>query len=235
MTTEHTSLAQDANDSQTRTYHHGNLRQALVETYILLLEELPREKISMRKLASKVGVAPAAVYNHFSSKEDLEVAVKIKCLNHFGDYLHQADVHDTDPKLRIKNLGIAYFSYSKDHQRYFNLIMSNISEGYPLTDELQQASMRSEGALRNAITYLLESESIDCSQDLSALGAFACWSLAHGISSLCERKVNATACAAQLWPPSLMMQSEESIDACFDSMATILTNGIIELAKQNKL
>lgn len=216
----------------TRSYHHGNLRQTLVDSFIELLNQLPREKISMRKLASSIGVAPAAVYNHFSNRDELEIAVKIKCLNHFADYLNQADMSHSDPKVRIKNLGVAYFKYSRDHAQYFNLIMDNPNKDIPNNEALAEAGLRSEEALRRCIIYLLESESLPANKNIEALGSFACWSVSHGISSLVSKHVNTAACAADRWPPAFMMMTDEHIDTCFSAMASILVEGIIDMAKR---
>jgi AcrR family transcriptional regulator len=228
-------VSENSNNTEQKTYHHGNLRHALVEAFIDLLGELPSEKISMRKLATKVGVAPAAVYNHFTNKQELEIAVKVRCLNHFAKHLNMADATDPNPQVRIKNLGIAYFMYSRQHPEYFKLIMKNAHQDYPRTEELEEASMRAEEALRNCIIYLLESKSLPSNRDIEGLGAFACWSLSHGVSELAAKQVNEAACAAELWPPIFMMQSDESIDSCFDAMASILVSGIVEIAQRQSL
>jgi len=222
------------NTEKTRKYHHGNLRQSLIDAFIALLVNLPAEKISMRRLASIVGVAPAAVYNHFANKLELEVAVKTKCLNHFADYLNGSQLSDSNARERIRDLGIAYFNYSQKHSTYFELIMSNRIQDASEDLELQDASMRSEEALRLCVKGLLEEHAINTDDGIEALGAFACWSLAHGVSTLAKTKVNAAACAMQKWPESLALQTDENILRCFDSMSWILSEGIINAAKNKK-
>lgn len=54
-----------------KAYHHGDLRQALIENGLALLEELGLEELSLRKLAARVGVSHAAPEHHFPSLRHL--------------------------------------------------------------------------------------------------------------------------------------------------------------------
>lgn len=55
----------------TSTYHHGNLRQTLIEAAIAQLAQQHDASLSLRELARSAGVSVAAVYRHFASKEAL--------------------------------------------------------------------------------------------------------------------------------------------------------------------
>ena len=54
-----------------RGYHHGNLRQALVDAALSLIEEKGPTGFTLSKAAKVAGVTPAAVYRHFEGREDL--------------------------------------------------------------------------------------------------------------------------------------------------------------------
>lgn len=222
------------NTNNTVPYHHGNLKEALIDTYLQLLETEGAEKISMRKLASIIGVAPTAVYNHFESKEALQIAVKIKCLNHFADYLDASAEQIDDPKQAITELGKAYFNYSRGHRQYFHLIMNSQVSEELITEELLSAGMRAEAAIRNTVIALLEQHGIPSTQYNEGLGAFACWSVAHGISSIADTRVNHVACADGRWPPQFMLVSEEQVHQSFDAMTDVLVAGILSAAVKAK-
>lgn len=220
-------------DEGTHTrYHHGNLKQALLEGFLTLLENSSPEQISMRKLASHVGVAPTAVYNHFKNKEELSVAVKILCLNHFATYLDKNSLTHETPRVRIQELGKAYFNYSIEHTQYFRLIIGTQVPEHLVTEELINAGMRAEAALRSSVIALLEQNDIPITQHNEGLGALACWSLAHGISALSEMKVNTAACTSGTWPPEFLLSTPEQVHSSFDALTEVLVAGILHATKK---
>lgn len=56
-------------------YHHGNLRRALIDTARSLVEETGPDRLTIREVAARIGVSPAAPYRHFASRELLLAAV----------------------------------------------------------------------------------------------------------------------------------------------------------------
>ena len=54
-----------------KSYHHGNLRAALVEAALKLIEEKGPTGFTLSEAAKQAGVTPAAVYRHFGGREDL--------------------------------------------------------------------------------------------------------------------------------------------------------------------
>ena len=57
------------------TYHHGDLREALLQAAKALIGEAGIENLSLRKLAERAGVSRTAPYHHFSDKNDLLCAI----------------------------------------------------------------------------------------------------------------------------------------------------------------
>ncbi|MGB0865533.1 MAG: TetR/AcrR family transcriptional regulator [Granulosicoccaceae bacterium] len=60
------------------SYHHGDLRTALIESAVQLLQEQGLEQLTLRKLAERVGVSRTGAYHHFANKNDLVCAVAAK-------------------------------------------------------------------------------------------------------------------------------------------------------------
>ena len=54
-----------------RGYHHGNLRQALIDAALELIEQRGPTGFTLSEAAKRAGVTPAAVYRHFEGREDL--------------------------------------------------------------------------------------------------------------------------------------------------------------------
>jgi AcrR family transcriptional regulator len=95
----------------TETYHHGNLRKALIEEGLKTLCRDGIGSFSLRNLSKKLGVSHAAAYRHFSSKEELLKAI----LAEFADTFRTALVASVDPnatgKEALMQLGVGYVRY----------------------------------------------------------------------------------------------------------------------------
>ena len=71
-------------------YHHGNLRQALVESAIKLIEARGPTGFSLSEAAKQAGVTPAAVYRHFEGRDDLIAEVALEGYKIFADLMQFA-------------------------------------------------------------------------------------------------------------------------------------------------
>lgn len=220
-------------DKGTSHYHHGNLKSALIDAYLELLEEpIASEKLSLRKLANHVGVAPTAVYNHFADKDALTTAVKARLLHHFADYLDSHCSEEATPEANLCSLGKAYFRYSIDYEQFFRIIFQQPKIIENVTEELIAAGMRAEEQLRKTVVALLEHHGIPISQYNEGVGAFACWSLAHGVTSLATIQINRAACGFERWPPQFMLDSEAAVNQAFEDLNRILVAGILAAAQR---
>lgn len=216
-----------------RQYHHGNLKQVLVDAYLELLPTMPREQLSMRKLCAHIGVAQTAVYNHFKNKDELAVAVKIRCLEHFADYLDDRAKTEDNAHGQIKALGQAYFQYAYENAQYFELLMGDHVPDELVTEELMQAGMRAESALRASVVALLKEHDLPTNQYNEGLGSLACWSVAHGITSIASMRLNQVACADGRWPETFQLSTPEQVNASFEIMTDVLVAGILKAAKRD--
>ncbi|SDU41079.1 DNA-binding transcriptional regulator, AcrR family [Jiangella alkaliphila] len=103
-------------ESTTRsTYHHGDLRNALLDAGARLAERGGPDAVGVRAAAREVGVSPTAAYRHFENADDLLVGVKERAFRVLSDAMHARldTVADTgDPgetaTRRLEALGRAY-------------------------------------------------------------------------------------------------------------------------------
>ena len=127
--------------SEKNKYHHGDLRNALIEEGIKMINAGGEEALSLRKLAEKCGVSMAAPYAHFKSKEDLVNAIKEYVTESFTRYLENAvaaaDVsvagkqkderggeNVSDVERKILALGNAYVLFFMKNPEYFTFLFS---------------------------------------------------------------------------------------------------------------
>jgi len=109
----------------TRTsYRHGNLREALIEAAIQLVEEVGPENVSVREAAKRAGVSPGAPFRHFENKTALMTAVAEQAMGLFRAAVVNAveAVPANDPIGRFAAVGSAYLHWAIHNPTHFQII-----------------------------------------------------------------------------------------------------------------
>lgn len=107
-------------------YHHGNLKKALIEAGITLIDKQGVKALSLRKLADLCGVSPGAPYKHFKSKEDLLYAMQAHISNQLSNRMQEIIDSYSDkssPDLMIA-LGKCYVMFFMHNPHYFSFLFS---------------------------------------------------------------------------------------------------------------
>src|SRR5215218_5303559 len=102
----------EAKSAESRPYHHGDLRRALVDAARTLLEREGPSALSLRAVAREAGVSPAAPYHHFKDKSELLDAVAQQGWELLNEFLVQARARAASPRERMSELGVAYVSFA---------------------------------------------------------------------------------------------------------------------------
>ena len=106
-------------------YHHGDLRNALIDESIKMINSSGEESLSMRKLAERCGVSMAAPYAHFKNKEEMINAIKEHVEEAFTKYLESAVAScENDIEKKIITLGNAYITFFIENPEYFTFLFS---------------------------------------------------------------------------------------------------------------
>ncbi len=93
---------------QRQTYHHKDLRNALIETGIQLVSTEGVNAFSLRKVAAACGVSHAAPYSHFQNKEELLEAMQLFITDRFSKQLESTVQKNNNVAEILKDMGIAY-------------------------------------------------------------------------------------------------------------------------------
>ncbi len=102
-------------------YHHGNLRQALLERAIEQLDEKGFENLSLRALARDLGVSHAAPLRHFATKAELLNAIAIEGVQSLLRATKAAS--EAEPGVaRLKATTLAYVTWARDHAAFHRVI-----------------------------------------------------------------------------------------------------------------
>ncbi|MGW3202039.1 TetR/AcrR family transcriptional regulator [Streptomyces sp. NPDC001118] len=101
------------------TYHHGALRQALIDGAREILAERGHDQFSLNEVARRAGVSTAAPYRHFESKDDLLAAVADQGYATLHQTLDRTAASTDDVRERLLRLGGAYVRFAHDHPDLF--------------------------------------------------------------------------------------------------------------------
>lgn len=120
------TMASNANDVniESRPYHHGDLRAALITEGLRLLAERDVDALSLREVARNVGVSATAVYRHFSDKEALMAALAHEGLRRLAAAQHAAADAAGGGKAGFAATGRAYVRFALANPALFRLIFT---------------------------------------------------------------------------------------------------------------
>jgi AcrR family transcriptional regulator len=114
-------------------YHHGNLREALIAQALALAAVGGLEAVSIREVARRAGVSPAAPFRHFPDKVALMTAVAEEAMARFRAEIAAAlarEVSD-DPIRRIRAIGTAFLDWARRNPTHFEIISSRRAIDFP--------------------------------------------------------------------------------------------------------
>jgi AcrR family transcriptional regulator len=170
-------------DGPGRPYHHGTLRQALVAEAVHLLAEGNPAALSLRELARRLGVSPAAPYRHFADKDALLAAVAQEGFERLGAELAAAaGVHPQDALRQLADIGWAYVHFALRQPPYFQVMFGRAATPQTKDPELLAAGQLAFGILQRIIKGGQHSGRI-AGGDPHEL-AVAAWSQVHGLATL---------------------------------------------------
>ncbi|HUS23580.1 MAG TPA: TetR/AcrR family transcriptional regulator [Candidatus Binatia bacterium] len=161
-----------------KTYHHGNLREALLDIANQQLARKGHADISLRELARMAGVSPNAAYRHFADKEALLAALAAGGFTRMATEQGKAVAAHQDPMQRHRAAGRTYVRFARDHPALFRLMFGR---QFRKDAALDSSSTLAFDALRAGAAAALGLP-LDDARALTA--AIRAWSLAHGLSQL---------------------------------------------------
>jgi AcrR family transcriptional regulator len=195
------------------TYHHGDLRNVLLEASEQLLEKTGVAALSLREVAKQAGVSHAAPYRHFKGKAALMSGLAQSGFGRLRSVIRMAaDKVPYDPEQKLVEAGAAYVHMALRHPELMQLMFSAVP-GHEVDLELKQASMATIEPLVDIINTGIEA-GVFRDRDAHEL-ALAAWTSMHGLAMLL---------AARLM--EIDMADKKSVDRLIRSVSQNVIYGI---------
>jgi AcrR family transcriptional regulator len=165
-----------------KSYHHGDLRRALLDATLVLVAQKGPEGFTLRAAAKLANVSDAAPYHHFADKEALLASVAEEGFRKLHEQLESAARDIASPPERARAMGVAYVSFAATKPSHFRVMVSRTLHHHVRHPELARAAADAFQLVRDT---LLESVS---ERELSRVPAeqliYASWALVHGLAFL---------------------------------------------------
>ena len=167
-------------------YHHGNLKEALVDAALQLIAANGPLGFTFAEAARSAGVSPAAPYRHFRDRDDLVADVARRGFDLFATALETAwDSGRPEPVSALARVGRAYLEFARAQPGYYAAMFE---AGIPAAThpELGTAGERAFAVLRQA-AEAVSARLPKAHRPPALMLALHVWAMAHGIASLFGR------------------------------------------------
>jgi AcrR family transcriptional regulator len=175
-----------------KSYHHGDLKNALIKAGVEILSKEGVGSLSLRKVAKEAGVSHAAPYAHFSDKQALIAAISTEGYRMLYERIDAAvQQHAGDPLRQLVEAAWAYVRFALDDPDHFKITLSGVVEkekDYPAFVEM---SRKSFGLVVQIVEACQKAEVLNPGP--ADVMAVSVWSLVHGfVSLLLEDQISQT-------------------------------------------
>ncbi|HOR00138.1 MAG TPA: TetR/AcrR family transcriptional regulator [Anaerolineae bacterium] len=164
-------------------YHHGDLKNALIEAGIEVLAHEGVQALSLRRVARRAGVSHAAPYAHFADKQALVAAISTEGYGKIYERLRAAiERHRGDPVRQLVEAAWAYVKFATGDSAHFKITLSGVVEREQEYPALVAATQRSF-ALVIELVQVCQAAGV-LRPGPADLMAASVWGLVHGLASL---------------------------------------------------
>jgi len=166
-----------------RPYHHGDLRRALVEAAERLLYREGASALSLRAVAREAGVSAAAPYHHFKDKNELLSAVARQGFENLAEAMRQAIAGVERPIDRLNQVGVTYVCFARENMALYHLMFD------PARNRDFKADVPSntgpKAIVMQAIRDCLPPDTPEIDIQLAQIAG---WCAAHGLAEMAGNK-----------------------------------------------
>jgi AcrR family transcriptional regulator len=168
-----------------KPYHHGHLREVLLQAAIQLIAEVGPAGFTLREVARRAGVSHNAPYRHFPDREGLLAAVAAQGFRELTHVMLDAAKQESNALGQLKSAGLAYVGFALRRPEHFT-VMFDSPIARRKTPDSAEAAEQAFGTLVSLVKNGQDEEQLPAG-DLSRFTLLA-WSMVHGIAKLATAK-----------------------------------------------
>ncbi|MGH7436239.1 MAG: TetR/AcrR family transcriptional regulator [Polyangiaceae bacterium] len=169
-----------AEPRQKEGYHHGDLRRALLDATLMLVQEKGPHGFTLRAAARAAGVTPAAAYHHFEDKDALLAAVAEEGFELFREALSVASRKSArSASERSRNVAVAYVLFAVEHATLFRVML-----GFGVRLRRGHLGVLAIGTYKLVRSVLVEGLQDGRARPVSDAEVLGWWSVVHGLAFL---------------------------------------------------
>jgi AcrR family transcriptional regulator len=131
------NVTRSANEFKRNSYHHGNLRDALIDVSIELISRDGVATFSIAEACRRLNVSPGAPYRHFADRNDLLTAIAIRSLEVLAEHIARIVGAESDPTEKLVRAARAYVEFAALHPALFEVLYAkevHMGDNSRLTD-----------------------------------------------------------------------------------------------------
>ncbi len=169
-------------DRKAAAYHHGDLRNMLIENAEAMLEEGGVESLSLREIARRAGVSHAAPYRHFPARADLLYAIAERGFIDLAAEMRRSAASSSDPAEQLHESGFAYVRLALRQPERLKLMLGAGAAAAAAPEATLSAG---RAAFQGLVDIILagQKSGVFRGNDPGGL-ALSAWSLVHGAALL---------------------------------------------------
>ena len=171
--------------AETRPYHHGDLRRALIDAARRILEAEGPSALSLRAVAREAGVSPAAPYHHFKDKGELLDAVAGEGWSMLDDAIVAAKAGAPSIHAAMTEIGVAYVCFATNNPALYRVMYDTARDKEAFPEKMQNGDDSAYCKVRD--TLVEAGADPTASADLE-LATIAAWCAAHGLAEMSSFK-----------------------------------------------
>ena len=164
------------------SYHHGNLRQELMDLAEKHLVDTGVHDLSLRALAREIGVSQTAPYRHFKDKNALLAALATEGFRRFFEVCRPSEMEERSDQ-SILLFGLAYARFAREHTAMFHLMFGPTLQPRNQYPELFAAGREAIYKVRARVEKGLQRGELRPLDDVASI-AHTIWAAVHGVTTL---------------------------------------------------
>ncbi len=170
----------------------ASFKQEILDTALEMIIKDGFHNLSMRKLASRLGMTATTIYNYFSNKDEINLMIRMHGFEMMYGQLEKSFSEHADPLLRLQGMIRAYFQFGIHYPNYYDIMFNMHTPKYldyvgtalePVANTEKEASLRNYAITEKAIAALFEGHG-EVHAERIMLKTIQLWSDAHGVISL---------------------------------------------------